>query len=349
MIPSYSSIYNLGHAALTDLLKGPVRIEEKVDGSQISFGRFPRPAINPKTLEMEAGEFSDLKVRSKGAEINLIAPEGMFKKAVDYIKSIEDKLVPGWVYRGEYLSKPKHNCLAYDRTPKNNIILFDITVGQEKYIQPLGAHAAGLGLEVVPKLFEGVVTDVTMLRSFLDKESILGGQKVEGVVIKPANYDLFGRDKKLLIGKFVSEEFKEVHANDWKKEHKTPSNNEIIQVLAGMYATPARWQKALIHLKERGETENSMRDMAKLIAEVPADVLKECEAEIREQLFQWAWPQLRRSLTRGLAEWYKDLLAKQQFEPDCSQCEELRVVGPDHRNTIGASHDDACPVASTQD
>lgn len=27
---------------------------------------------------------------------------------------------------------------------------------------------------------------------------------------------------------------------------------------------------------------------------------------------------------------------------DCSVCEELRVVGPDHRNTLGADHDEGC-------
>lgn len=32
-------------------------------------------------------------------------------------------------------------------------------------------------------------------------------------------------------------------------------------------------------------------------------------------------------------------------EVTCSHCEELRVVGPDHRNTIGASHDEGCPKA----
>lgn len=33
---SYPSIYALGHRAIVDLLKGPVFIEEKIDGSQFS-------------------------------------------------------------------------------------------------------------------------------------------------------------------------------------------------------------------------------------------------------------------------------------------------------------------------
>ena len=35
---SYPKVYNLGHKAITDLLLDPIIVEEKVDGSQFSFG-----------------------------------------------------------------------------------------------------------------------------------------------------------------------------------------------------------------------------------------------------------------------------------------------------------------------
>lgn len=35
---SYPSIYNLGHRYIADLLTVPVIVEEKIDGSQFSFG-----------------------------------------------------------------------------------------------------------------------------------------------------------------------------------------------------------------------------------------------------------------------------------------------------------------------
>lgn len=41
---SYPQIYALGHRYLEDLLKDPVLVEEKIDGSQFSFGRFPAKA-----------------------------------------------------------------------------------------------------------------------------------------------------------------------------------------------------------------------------------------------------------------------------------------------------------------
>lgn len=301
MINSYSSIYNLGHAAVSDLLKGPVIVEEKVDGSQFSFSK------------NDAGELS---CRSKGAAINMLAPEGLFKRAVESVNELAPLMRPGFTYRGEYLNTPKHNALCYNRVPKKHIIIFDISTGIETYLSPdeKACEAFELGLECVPSLFHGVVSDVQQFRDLLDRESVLGGQKIEGVVIKPANYDLFGRDKKVLLGKFVSESFREVHSKTWDKEHKTPGSNDIIQLLAAQFGTAARWNKAIIHLRERGIIENSPKDIGHLMKEVPEDVQKECAEEIAKQLFEWAWPQLRRRLTGGLPEFYKEELLKRQFE-----------------------------------
>lgn len=301
MIPSYSSIFNLGHAAISDLLKGPVIVEEKIDGSQFSF-----------TKQASDGE---LVCRSKGAAINMTLPEGLFQKAVESVQCMAQSMTPGLIYRGEYLSKAKHNIMAYDRHPEGHIIIFDIERGEQCFCPAAEkkAEADLLGRETVPLLFEGMLTDVGLLRELLETTSCLGGQKIEGVVIKPANYDLFGRDKKVLMGKFVSEAFKEIHASEWKKEHATKGPGEIVQMLAAIYATPARWAKAVIHLREQGAIEDSVKDIGAIMAEVAPDVLKECETEIREQLFKWAWPQLRRSLTRGLPEWWKDELLKKQF------------------------------------
>jgi len=301
MISSYPSIYNLGHAAIADLLKGEVIVEEKIDGSQFSF------------YKNEAGE---LQCRSKGAQINMLAPEGMFEKAIETVKSLADKMRAGYTYRGEYLQKPKHNALAHDRVPAKHIILFDVNSGIESYLTPEEKKVCAdeLGLELVKQIFCGKIDDVQQFRALLDNESVLGGQKIEGVVIKPKNYDLFGGDKKCLFGKFVSEAFREVHSKTWDDEHKTKSSGDILDILSAKYATCARWQKAVIHLKERGVLQNAPQDIGELMKEVPEDVKKECEWDIMQELFAWAWPQLRRRLNHGLPEWYKEELLKKQFD-----------------------------------
>jgi hypothetical protein len=301
-LPSYPSIYNLGHAAIAELFNGEVIAEEKIDGSQISFG-------------VRAGH---LALRSKGAEINVLAPEGLFALGVETAKALHaaGKLRDGWTYRGEYLAKPKHNILNYDRAPKDHIILFDVNTGPESYVSSdeKRAVAAELGLECVPQLFRGKIENPAELRALLDSMSCLGGQKIEGVVIKPAAYDLFGRDKKCLFGKFVSEAFKETHAREWTKEHATPGGKDIVGLIGQRLNTQARWAKARIHLAEAGKLEHSPRDIAMLIKEIPTDIAKECEDEIKRELFDWAWPQLRRMVTKGMPEWYKEELLKRQFE-----------------------------------
>src|SRR3954465_2218887 len=109
VLPSYTKILTFGHAYVRDILEGEVVIQEKVDGSQISFG-----------LDLTG----ELHIRSKGAGLITDAPEKMFQAGVAAIKAIADQLPLGWVFRGEYLAKPKHNTLAYDRVPKNHIVLW---------------------------------------------------------------------------------------------------------------------------------------------------------------------------------------------------------------------------------
>lgn len=293
---SYPKIFNLGHSALADLLLDPVTVEEKVDGSQFSFGRF--------------GE--ELKCRSKGQQIVIEKPEALFTKAVETAQALFPILRDGWTYRAEYLQKPKHNALAYDRIPARHLILFDISPSEEVYLTyaEKKVEADRLGLEIVPLMFEGMVTSADQVFGFLDRVSCLGGQKIEGVVLK--NYKRFGPDKKVLLGKHVSEEFKEVHKRDWKSSN--PLAGDVLQLLCDQYHTKARWNKAIQHLKERGEIDGTPRDIGKLLTEVQSDIRAECESEIKEQLFKWAIPKITRAAIAGLPEWYKDRLVEKQFE-----------------------------------
>jgi hypothetical protein len=302
---SYPSSFALGHRALADLLLDPVLVEEKVDGSQFSWGLFPR--------EDDPFMWEGLRCRSKGAQLNLLAPEKMFERAIDTVKAMRGQLQPGWTYRAEYMAKPHHNALTYDRVPAQHLILFDINPGHEEYLSwdDKAREAERLGLEVVPRLFYGILTDVEMLREMLSRVSILGGQTIEGVVIK--NPARFGLDKKILIGKYVSEAFKEVHAAEWKAAN--PKSGDIIEMLIRQYASPARWQKGLQHLREAGQITDSPKDIGLLMREIPEDIAKEAEDEIKARLWSWAWPKIRRGVAAGLPNWYKDsILLPKQFE-----------------------------------
>jgi hypothetical protein len=290
---SYPSIFALGHRAIKELFLDEVLVEEKIDGSQFSCGRFD----------------NELKCRSKGATLNVDYPEKMFSVAVETAKSLD--LKDGWTYRTEYLLKPKHNTLAYDRVPNKNLILFDINSNEEEYLtyDDKRKEAERIGLEIVPFLFSGRVDSPETLLAFLERTSILGGQKIEGVVVK--NYHRFGQDKKVLMGKYVAEAFKEIHGGEWKKNN--PTSGDVIQTLILSLKTPARWNKAIQHLREQGLITDTPKDIGLLIKEVQQDIDKECVDEIKDALYKNAISHIRRGIVGGLPEWYKSELLKLQF------------------------------------
>ena len=213
MLRSYSSPYALGHKATECLWDGIVWAEEKIDGSQFSFGRI--------------GDEWHCRSRKQDLSHTVDDPAaaGMFKLAIETIVRLD--LHDGWVYRGEFLAKPKHNTLAYARVPKGNIILFDVDQSDQDYLDPYTAagEAERLGLEFVPILGEyGGTTAVEDLKQLLVVPSVLGRTDVEGIVLK--NYGVFDQSqKKVLMAKLVSADFQEAHQKDSKR--RNPSKQDI--------------------------------------------------------------------------------------------------------------------------
>lgn len=294
---SYSKIYHLGHRYLADLLKGSVVVEEKIDGSQFSFGK----------------RADQVFFRSRGAEIYPETADKLFKAAVEYIASIKYTLVDGWTYRGEVLHAPRHNTLTYGRVPKHNVVIFDIETDEgQNFLSPKGKEleAAKLDLETVPVFFTGEITDAAGLESLLKEESFLGGCKLEGIVIK--NYSQFGIDKKALMGKWVREEFKEIHRGTWKGTN--PSRGDVIDAMVQVYRSEVRWEKAIQHLRDKGLLQDAPQDIGLLIKEAQNDLVEECAAEIKEKLYEYALPKILRGSTAGLPEFYKKKLVEKQFK-----------------------------------
>jgi hypothetical protein len=296
-IPAYGKIHSLGTRFVKDIMIGETVFQEKVDGSQFSFAK-----LNGR-----------LRIRSKGREIYQEAPDNMFKAGVEYVQTIQDKLVDGWIYRSEYLCKPKHNALAYSRVPRNHIALFDILIDRETYLghNALDVEAEILQVDVVPELFK-LTGDISLagFQELMKRESFLGGQTIEGVVVK--NYGRYCEQTgHVLMAKYVSEAFKEIHRGEWKASN--PSGKDVLQHLINTYKTAARWEKAVYRLRDNGELENSPRDIGNLIKSVWPDIVSECEDEIKEALWKHFSKQIARGVVSGLPEWYKQRLLQQQF------------------------------------
>lgn len=306
-ITSYPSIYNVGNREVEDIFTTPVLIEEKVDGSQISFGL--------------VGDNDELVIRSKGRIVPL-DEGGMFKKAIDYIVSIQHKLRPNLTYRGEYLQKPKHNTLPYNRVPENNIVVFDISDNNGGWLSVAmkKKYAWEIGLETVTCFEEGIIiTSPHHLLSYLDNDSMLGGVKIEGVVIKNYNVPtIYGN--KVMFAKYVSERFKEKHSGAGKE--KNPNTKDVVENIITIYKTEARWVKAAQHLRDDGLLSNSPKDIGGIIKEVKRDVLEDSEYEIKEMLFRQFWPIISNGIIKGLPEWWKEELLKSSFKDENGETNE---------------------------
>ena len=299
-VRSYPKVYNLGHRAIRDLFLGPVAVQEKVDGSQFSFGIID-------------GEFA---ARSRNQQIEIDNCPDLFRPSLNMALAAAERgaLTPGYVYRGEAMKGARHNVLTYERAPAGNFVLFDVDAGLEDRVgpYPLCGMAADLGCECVPLHYVGDVSDLEEIKALVQQGSFLGGN-MEGLVFK--NYNRFNeQDGKMLMGKYVTDQFREKHAKDpnWKPKTK----NDILNQIGEIYCTEARWQKAIQHQSEAGALTGSPADIGPLIKEIQNDILEECNEEIAQMFMDYYAKQLRGSFIRGFPEWYKNRLAEIQFAPE---------------------------------
>ncbi len=143
--------------------------------------------------------------------------------------------------------------------------------------------------------------------------SVLGGQPIEGVVVKPFGDSIpFGPDKKTLMGKFVSERFKEAHREAWKET--SPNQGQFIEKVIQAYRRPSRFRKSIQHLRERGLLTDSPKDIGLLVKEFELDLAKEETDHIKDALFDHFFPQIVRGARAPLPQYYKDELLRLQFE-----------------------------------
>lgn len=290
-IHAYPKIHHEGHRELKQLFKGPIVVEEKVDGSQISFAVID----------------GELQVRSKSVMIDVDSPDKLFAAGVATIHALRERLRPGTIYRGEYLNRPKHNTLPYDRIPAKNIMLYDIEIDHNDYADRsyLASEAMHLGLETVPCYFEGELEHFGQLAQFMGQKSVLGGVEIEGIVVK--NHRQFGADDKPLMAKLVRDGFKELNSGEWRAANPTPT--DIREALGRLVSTPARWEKAVQHLRDAGKLTETVADIGPAIKELQGDIEAECLELITARLLDWALPTIRRRAVGGFPDWYKARLA----------------------------------------
>ena len=302
-IKAFPKIFHVGDSMIQNLFKGKVEITEKIDGSQFAFG---------------VNKDGEIVMRSHGQELTNTEVPKMFKKAEEQVKRItkilSDKNIKDVYFYCEYLEKPHHNTLTYARTPKNNLYLFGVYNVNEwiSDYNMLFNFAHMIDVES-PRVFDVCeINNPSDIEKYLDNESILGGTKVEGVVVKNYNEPCMRGSFviPLSMGKYVSEKFKERHDKSWNKK---TSKGKLELFIEG-FRTEARWLKAVQHLKENNELENAPRDIAKLMKEIDKDIREEELVNIKNDLVKIILPDINRKAKAGFAEWYKKMLLDNSFK-----------------------------------
>lgn len=303
-LPSFPKIFHVGDKIIDRLFDGPVEITEKIDGSAFTFGK-----INDELL-----------MRSKNAPVIEGDGNKMFNKAREVVQSIAGKLLPGFVYHGEYLQSPRHNTLAYERIPANHIMLYAIRNAHGDYLShnDIAVYASRMDMEAVPRLAyvylpESPEARLEALQTLMDATSVLGGPKMEGIVVKNYNQDLLigGSHYRIMCGKYVSEAFKEKHKVSWSANN--PSKQEL---LGEALKSKARWVKAIMRRKEANEFLGKPQDIGPLVKAIREDIVTEEKEWIKEKLWQIHEQEIMRVALSGFPDWYKESLVLGKFKLD---------------------------------
>jgi len=282
-------------------------LEEKIDGSNFRIGinKDGTVQFGSRTQDETDDSFSKKTFRPI---IDYVTKHmdswNVREKMMNTLESMEYDSI---IIFGEYLSKPRHSTLYYERIPKNYLAVFDIAAirdGTFTMLHPecelFDSIVKLMDFDKVPILFSGksecAMQDLfTWAREEHKVESYLGGQMREGVIFK--NYEPYhdgefwqslGEETILPMVKFVREEFKEALsgvANKDKTKKGSADIDEIVQYIMESYITKGRVQKSIMKLEEQhGRGKIDRQYTGSVIGDVFQDILAEQKEEIDKLL-----------------------------------------------------------------
>lgn len=288
-------------------------IEEKVDGSQLSFQR--------------RGDAVEFRNRSKVIPVEAL-DNWCYANAARAIARLVDRLNPAYTYHGEAVCKRRHNVVAYASTPLKFWICYGIYDGERHLDRTeMEAECARLGLECVRVLYANEnpadrdptpkVLEIVEQIEAGEVESCLGGNVIEGVVVKhSAAWHARSKAYKHIQFKHVTSTFKERHG-----ERRPPlagyDAESLMAYLARLgngFALPAVYQKAVQHIREDPSGKTTI-SVASVKREVERDIQKENGRDIAEAIVEAFMPVVMHHATAGVPRWMseqEDLLPKSE-------------------------------------
>jgi len=293
----YPKILNLGDPSLENLFKGPVVVEEKVDGSQF---RVWFDADGKIHYGSKAVDYDDEH-----------PPDRMFVPAIAEAErhfSTIDGSLAGFFFVFEFLATAQQNALTYARIPNDHLVLLEVCKnGNWLSRREKESWASKLGFEVIPVLAQGEFTTAEALERLLETQSFLGGVTVEGIVIK--NYGQFHTFSYLagapVFAKHVRSEFRELNRQVWGV------GKSLEERVMEHFPLEPRWEKTVQHLRDAGRLGHGVKDIGFLMISVEEDFEAESKALVQELLWKEFGHGLRKMARRGFAEWYKEKLLRE--------------------------------------
>ncbi|WBR14513.1 adenylation DNA ligase-like domain-containing protein [Pandoravirus kuranda] len=288
-------------------------IEEKIDGSQLSFQR--------------QGDAVEFRNRSK-----VIASEALgnwcYANAVRAITRLADRLNPAYTYHGEAVCKRRHNVVAYAGTPLKFWICYGIYDG-ERHLDRAATEVecARLGIQCVQVLYANEdpdnrdptpkVLEIVARIEAGEIKSCLGGNVIEGVVVKhSAAWHARSKAHKHIQFKHVTSAFKERHGERRPPlaGHDADSLMAYLARLGSSFALPAVYQKAVQHMREdpTGEATTKAPSVASVKREVERDIQKENGPDIVEAIVEAFMPIVMHHATADIARWLSEQEQEQQ-------------------------------------
>lgn len=290
-------------------------VQEKIDGSQLT-------VIANTDYTFIDSKSQPLLFYNKGGLVSytnkiFLPAMGMLS---DLARSAEAKHAfnPDLAYHGEAVCTRRHNVIKYDRTPRFYFIMYDITKADGTYLSPaeMRSEAVRIGLETVPMLtpvnMDPKVSPYQTCQELINGivagtiKSSLGGVP-EGVVLK---HHAFLSDKGKTVAtklKYVTPAFREAHEIKNKREQATPDS--AVQNVGAAYSLPARYHKAVQHMRDAGKLKYGEIDLVKLKEELDDDLERECNHEVMAYLWAELAPHVKRASRTSFDEWYKGYLA----------------------------------------
>ena len=301
----FPKVLGLGQPLLAEIFDDPVDLTSKIDGSQCR--------IHLTEEYYQCG--------SKNVDN---ADDKMFEIAHQQAEQIWNDRI-WWTFGDdltlftEFLNKPKHNVLKYDEVPLNNLYLFG-AISRDKHLQTEELIELANELEIEPPhvmASQIKINNPEDLNKYLEVESVLGGTKVEGIVIRnsyksypPLLVSTMAFGGFPLVGKLVRADFKERLNKEWgnKKQKEAPITKVTTEFLTG-----ARFHKAVQHLADEGKINYEMRDLKVLIPEFYKDLLDEEKDEITKLTMEDFWRHLKKKCDNYVVDSWKKHLVEKQF------------------------------------